>query len=123
MKTTLYIFLLFFSINVFAQDPMLQKPDMSLDEKAKALTVEYNKQLGLTSDQIGLFDIKVEEFLIRREKIENTLQGKEKLRALYALQEQETVEMQNILTQPQLDVYKRVRTDIQPLDVVKMDKK
>lgn len=123
MKTTLYVFLLFFTTHLFAQDPMLQKPDMSLDEKAKALTVEYNKHLGLNGEQIGLFDIKVEEFLIRREKIENTLQGKEKLRALYALQEQETVEMQNILTQPQLDVYKKVRTDIQPLDVVKVDKK
>ncbi|WP_104733796.1 hypothetical protein [Hanstruepera ponticola] len=123
MKTTLYIFLLFFSISTFAQDPMLQKPDISLDEKAKALTVEYNKQLGLTSDQIGLFDIKVEEFLIRREKIENTLQGKEKLRALYALQEQETIEMQNILTQPQMDVYKKVRPEIQPLEVVKKEKK
>lgn len=123
MKTTLYIILLFFSISTFAQDPMLQKPDISLDEKAKALTVEYNKQLGLTSDQIGLFDIKVEEFLIRREKIENTLQGKEKLRALYALQEQETIEMQNILTQPQMDVYKKVRPEIQPLEVVKKEKK
>ena len=123
MKFTLYIYLLFFSINILAQDPMLQKPDVSLDAKAKDLTVQYNKHLGLTIDQIGLFDIKVEEFLIRREKIENTFEGREKLELLYTLQLQETIEMQNILTQLQMDVYKRVRPEIQPLEVVKTDKK
>ncbi|PNQ73093.1 hypothetical protein C1T31_08875 [Hanstruepera neustonica] len=105
------------------QDPMLQKPDLALDEQAKTLTKEYDAQLGLTSDQLVPFEIKVEEFLIRKEKIENRLEGREKLEALAVLREQEYVEMQNILTQPQLNVYKRIRPSIQPLDVVEKPKK
>ena len=118
MKTILYTLIFLFSINAMAQDPMLQNPDRFLDEKAKAFTVAYNKHLALTSDQLALFDIKIEEFLIRREKIEKTLKGEEKLKALYALQKQETLEMQDILTRPQLPVYKKVKPEIQPLEVV-----
>lgn len=118
MKAITYLLVLLFSTSLLAQDPMLQKPNESLDEMAKELTFEYNKHLGLNGEQIGLFEIKVEEFLIRRHKIEKQLDGREKLRALYTLQEQETKEMANVLTRPQMDVYIKVKPDIQPLELV-----
>ena len=43
-----------------------------------------------------LFPQKVEEFLRRRYKIENEISGKEKLKFLYQLQQEETTEMNDI---------------------------
>lgn len=118
MKTFFQMLVLFISFSAFSQDPYLQKPDPEATKEAKKLTDRYNLELALTGEQQLLFQQKVAEFLIRREKVEENLNGKEKLDFLFQLQEQETAEMADILTRPQLQVYKQVRTDIQPLEVV-----
>ena len=61
---------------------------------------------------------KIEEFKIKREKIEKQYKGKEKLDMLYKLQAQETGEMRNILTQPQFRLYEEIKPKYQPLEVV-----
>ena len=123
MKRLLYITLFLVTTVAFAQDPYLQKSDEELEKIARDLTFEYNKQLALDSKQVPLFEKKVEEFLIREENIRRTLKGKPMLDAMVKLRLQETGEMANILTQPQLDLYKRVKAELQPLDVVDVEKK
>ncbi len=107
-----------FSSVLSAQDVYTQKNTEIHDAEAERITKEYNKQLALDGDQFVLFEKKVEEFLIKRAKIENRYTSKEKLDMLFRMQARETVEMKNILTRPQLEVYRRIKSDIQPIAVV-----
>ncbi|MFC5195112.1 hypothetical protein ACFPH8_07190 [Bizionia hallyeonensis] len=123
MKTLTALLTFFISINLWAQDPLLQKINPALDKQAKELTQTYSKELALNGEQIGMFENKVEEFLIRKEKIEREFEGREKLNMLYTLQTREIAEMDNILTRPQLELYKKIRPTIQPLEQLEEDKK
>ncbi|MCX7549679.1 hypothetical protein [Xanthomarina sp. F2636L] len=118
MKRWILFIILIISTKLFAQDPMIQSPDRSLNDEVVALTKAYNMELALSSEQIGLFEIKLEEFLIRRQKIEARLEGVEKLETLYKMQAHETSEMQDILTSYQFEVYKKIKPRIQPIDKV-----
>ncbi len=118
MKNIIFIIALIFSTTLFAQDPLLQKDAPQLQKQAFDITEKYNAQLALDGKQVILFEKKVEEFLIRREKIENVLKGREKLNALFNLQTQETLEMNDILTRPQLNLYKQIKPQIQPVATV-----
>lgn len=125
MRTILFIFSLFLTFNLSAQDPILQKDNEVLEAIATKITKTYDDQLGLDGKQFILFEKKVEEYLIREEKIHSKFKGEEKLDMLYKLREAETMEMRNVLTQPQFDLYKRIKPQIQPLakiDVEKDDK-
>ena len=42
---------------------------------------------------------------------------------LYKLRKAETMEMRNVLTKPQFDLYKRIKPQIQPLAQVSVDDK
>jgi len=123
MKTLTALLTFFISINLWAQDPLLQKNNPALDKQAKELTQTYSKELALNGEQIGMFENKVEEFLIRKEKIEREFEGREKLNMLYTLKTREIAEMDNILTRPQLELYKKIRPTIQPLEQLEEDKK
>lgn len=122
MKTLTALLTFFISINLWAQDPLLQKNNPALDKQAKELTQTYSKELALNGEQIGMFENKVEEFLIRKEKIEREFEGREKLNMLYTLKTREIAEMDNILTRPQLELYKKIRPTIQPLEQLEEDK-
>lgn len=115
MKKLLLILSILISSIGFAQDPILQKDNPNLQKEAFAITRAYNKELALDGKQIILFEKKVEEFLIRREEIKQRYSGKRQLDALVNLQAQESLEMRNILTQPQMDIYKKIKRSIQPL--------
>lgn len=121
MKTLLYILAFAFTIHLSAQDPMLQKPDESLDAIATSITKKYDDQLGLDGEQFIPFQKVVEEYLIREENIHQKFEGEDKLDMIYQLREAETMEMRNILTQPQFNLYKRIKPQIQPLAVVDTD--
>jgi hypothetical protein len=97
----------------------IQKPK----KKAIQLTNEYNKDLALSGEQQVLFQKKVEEFLIRRRKIEKEFTGKEKLEMLTEMQQRETEEMHDILTEPQMVYYKKAKPKLQPLDTVNKTEK
>lgn len=120
MRTLITILFLLFSIVGFSQDPIMQNNDESLESIATNITDKYDDQLAFDAKQFMLFQKKVEEFLIREEKIHNNFKGEEKLNQLYKLRKAETLEMRNILTQPQFNLYKRLKTQIQPLAVVEL---
>ncbi|MEO8933087.1 MAG: hypothetical protein ABI295_02175 [Xanthomarina sp.] len=122
MKYWILFIVIMVSGTLMAQDPMLQEGDRSLKDEVSTLTNAYNKALGLDGDQLVLFELKIEEFLIRREEIEAELSGIEKLETLYEMQAQETLEMQDILTHYQYQVYKQVKPDIQPIEIVSIPK-
>lgn len=123
MKSYIIAILLCSSIHVFSQDVFFQESTPEVKERAIKFTDEYNKELALDGDQILLFQQKVEEFLIRRDKIDKEFSGKARLYMLVKLQDQENAEMHNVLTRPQLEVYKKIHPLIQPIGRVKEEKK
>lgn len=122
MKTLLSIIFITIYTLGFSQDPIIQNNSESLEAVAASITDNYNDKLALDAKQFVLFKKKVEEFLIREEKIHNTYKGEEKLNMLYKLRKAETLEMRNILTKPQFNLYKRLKTQIQPLAVIETEK-
>lgn len=118
MKKLIFILLLLISFTAFSQDPVFQNSNETAEQEAIEITNSYDLKLALTEKQELLFQRKVEEFLIRKYKIESAYKGKQKLDLLFSLQQEETAEMNDILTRPQMDVYKQVRPTIQPLDTV-----
>ncbi|WP_369994588.1 hypothetical protein [Winogradskyella sp.] len=121
MKTLIFILAVAFTLQLSAQDPIMQKDSESLETIATTITKEYDDQLGLDGKQFTLFQKKVEEFLIREEKLHQSYVGKEKLDMIYKLRKAETMEMRNILTQPQFDLYRRIKSQIQPIAITDVD--
>ncbi|WP_157417834.1 hypothetical protein [Aequorivita capsosiphonis] len=121
MKNIFGLLLLFMSFSAFSQDPFLQESNATAKKQAIEITNRYIPELGMTGEQQLLFQQKVEEFLIRRYKIEAEFSGKEKLNLLYQLQQEETADMQDILTRPQLKIYKQVKPEIQPLEKIQQE--
>jgi hypothetical protein len=115
MRLVVLLITLLFTYNLSAQDPLLQKDNEALEAVAIKITKTYDDQLGLDSKQYVLFEKKVEEYLIREETIHNNFKGEEKLDKLYKLRKAESMEMRNVLTQPQYDLYLRIKPQIQPL--------
>ncbi|HBC03077.1 MAG: hypothetical protein CL528_04470 [Aequorivita sp.] len=118
MKKIVSILILLLSISAFSQDPVFQKSYANAEEEAIKITNSYDLELSLTEKQELIFQQKVEEFLIRKSKIEDGFSGKKKLDLLYQMQQEETAEMNDILTRPQLVVYKKIKPSIQPLETV-----
>lgn len=118
MKNIIFTLLFLINISAFSQDPFLQNSNPQAEEEAVKITNLYIPELALSGNQQLLFQQKIEEFLIRRYKIEAEFEGKEKLNMLYQLQQEETNEMKDIITRPQLEVYKKVKPKIQPLETV-----
>ncbi len=121
MKKILTLLVFFLVYGAYAQDPYLQKSDPEAKQKAIEITNQYIPELSMTGEQQLLFQQKVEEFLIKRKKIEAEFNGREKLDMLYQLQQEETAEMNDILTQPQLRLYKELKPTIQPLETIKKE--
>lgn len=121
MKKIIYMVLFSLTTLGYSQDIYTQNNTDVFDKEAQRITNAYNKQLALDADQFLLFEQKVEEFLITRSKIESNYKGKEKLIKLFNMQQKETAEMGDILTRPQLELYKQIKSEIQPLDVVESD--
>lgn len=118
MKKFIIISLLLFTVKGLAQDTFFQEANERAKNEAYNITNEYNRHLSLTGEEQVLFQKKVEEFLIRRYKIEKDFTGKEKLDLLLKMQIEETAEMNDILTRPQLELYKKIKPQIQPLETV-----
>lgn len=114
-----FFFLLGFSGFLVAQDPYLQEGEKELEKVATDLMRRYQQELGMTVEQAILFRDKVEEFEIRRDEVKTrNLPVKEALRLLGAISRQETAEMANILTRPQLRVYRKLKSSLQPVELV-----
>ena len=95
MKYLVSLILCLLALQINAQDPYLQNDHEALEDIAKKITMRYNKELALNGKQPLLFQLRVTE----------------------------TGEMANILTRQQLNLYKRIKPSIQPLQVVKAKSK
>ncbi|AYN68119.1 hypothetical protein D1013_12425 [Euzebyella marina] len=101
------------------QDTYFQEGSKSSETWAKSLTRAYQPELVLGSDQVLLFQKKLEEFLIRENKIQKAeMSPEDKMFLLSQLADQQRAEMSNILTRPQLRRYEKVKDQIQPVSVV-----
>ncbi|WP_378175437.1 hypothetical protein [Aquimarina sp. SS2-1] len=120
MKHIVNMLIFFLSTIAFAQNPMTQNmEDPQLEKQAKELAQKYDDQLGLTEKQILLFENKIEEHLINSKKIRNSnLETKEKIAQLKINYAQESRDMGDILTKPQLDLYKKIKPKLQPINPV-----
>ena len=118
MKTLLTFTLLVFTSIGFAQYPKMKATSDRIKTKAHELTTAYSKQLVLTGEQIPLFEETVEDYLVKAEEISETMDGKAELDALLELSVNETLRMNDILTQPQYRLYKKIKLILQPLKIV-----
>ncbi|TDU40065.1 hypothetical protein BXY82_2105 [Gelidibacter sediminis] len=119
MKNVITVLILLFSSSICAQIPDgVDSP--SIKHEADRITNAYDKHLGLTGIQFPLFKNKVADYLKLAQKIKNNNEGREELDALLELQANETLAMSDILTQAQHRVYKRLKSTIQPLKVIKV---
>jgi len=114
-----FFFLALSWVTVGAQDTFFQEGNEISEAKAKELTETYQPDLVMDRQQTLLFEKKIEEFLIREMRIQRTdISLEDKLFLLNQLREQQTAELANILTRPQLRRYMKVNNRIQPVAVV-----
>ncbi|QJP35117.1 hypothetical protein F0365_12325 [Nonlabens sp. Ci31] len=107
------------SATVNAQQYLPNDPTPAQEEKAKEIVVQFDSVLSLTTKQELLFDIKQTEFIVSQELLINSNTPKEELnRMLLALYLDQAMEMKDILTQPQYDLYAKVRSTYDPLLVI-----
>lgn len=114
----LLITILMAPIIVMAQDTFFQNSNENVRSEAIRITTEYNRELAFSGEQELLFRQKVEEFLIRKNEIEKSFRGQKKIDLLSALQREETREMNDILTRLQMEFYRKVKPQIQPVKTV-----
>ena len=114
----LLITILMAPIIVMAQDTFFQNSNENVRSEAIRITTEYNRELAFSGEQELLFRQKVEEFLIRKNEIEKAFSGQKKIDLLSALQREETREMNDILTRVQMEFYRKVKPQIQPVKTV-----
>lgn len=117
MKIIITALVLFFTVQIQAQVPSQPVPPV-IEKEADRLLGIYNEQLVLTDVQIPLFKNKIEDYLILAENIKSEMEGRDELNALLNLQTKETLQMKNILTQNQLEIYEQMKPRVQPLKVV-----
>ncbi len=114
----LLITILMAPIIVMAQDTFFQNSNENVRSEAIRITTEYNRELAFSGEQELLFRQKVAEFLIRKNEIEKAFSGQKKIDLLSALQREETREMNDILTRLQMEFYRKVKPQIQPVKTV-----
>jgi hypothetical protein len=107
--------MLLVSMSCFTQET---KATLSIDEQADRLANLYDNQLALTAKQFLLFKNELKSTLEKRRLIEQRFSGKEKLDQLVTMQAYETAAMGDILTRIQFRRYKKIKPNLQPLDVV-----
>lgn len=115
MKKLLMLCMLIVSYGSFAQD---YGSAMTIDEEADSLANVYDNQLALTAKQFLLFKNELKSTLEKRKLIEQRYSGKEKLDQLVTLQAYETAAMGDILTRIQFRRYKRIKPQLQPLEII-----
>ncbi|QCW99960.1 hypothetical protein FGM00_07550 [Aggregatimonas sangjinii] len=119
MKYIFWIAIALCSFQAMGQDPYLQNSTQESEYISEEITKQYRGKMGMPVDQTTRFMNKIEEFVLRKQKIDAMdVPVSEKLDLLQQLSDQETAEMANILTRRQLRKYRRLKKKIQPVQVV-----
>jgi len=122
MKKLIKTILLLFTTIIFSQNyPDTTISNESIREDAKKITKAYDAQLGLDGTQLPIFEDKVEDYLIKANQVKKDFEGMAELDALTKLMVKESLEMKDLLTRIQYQVYKKIRQDIQPLKALQSD--
>jgi len=123
MKSLLLYLISGISMISFSQGyPPIEDGGESIESVADNITDQYDEELSMTYKEKQLFKTTVEDFLILRQGILDTKEGKAQLNALKNLQAEETLRVKNILRQPQIDLYLKLKPKIQPLKIVDIEK-
>ncbi len=120
MKINVTILMMFCITLATAQNPYTQKSNnLKIKQRAKQLSKQYDRELGMTEDQLLRFEIKVEEHLINETKIRKSNQAVEnKILALKNNLNKETLSMGDILTRTQYQRYKEIKSRYQSIDSI-----
>ncbi|PNQ73091.1 hypothetical protein C1T31_08865 [Hanstruepera neustonica] len=91
--------------------------EVPITNEAKDLAQAYNSALALSDDQYFVFEMKIQDFLNRRNYMQETMNGRALLEALYEVRNQEIMEMQQFLNVNQLDAYVKLKQRLQPIRI------
>ena len=121
MKRLILIMTVLFGTAAMAQNYIAPEPNERQEQEAKVLASKLDDQLSLTEKQLLAVELLNGEFIARRDEIIgrqdiSTLEKNELLEAIYVEQEKE---MADIVTRVQLDLYEKIRGELQPLIVIK----
>ncbi|MEA1785405.1 hypothetical protein U1E44_04815 [Arenibacter sp. GZD96] len=106
----------------FGQDPYVQKSNQFIRAEAVRITAQYQPRLVMGVDQALAFQEKVAEYLIRQKAVLDTdFSPRKKRYYLERLSAQETSEMADILERFRLEEYIRIKSDIQPLPLLRSE--
>lgn len=118
MKYLAILIILLTTTATYAQYPDTTYANRQERKIAWDITNAYNKELGLDGDQLPIFHQKIQDYLVRSNEIKAAYQGKAELDALTKLRVDQALDMKNLLTRQQYDVYKRISQNIQPVKQV-----
>jgi uncharacterized protein with gpF-like domain len=114
-----FIAIILFSVPAAAQQYIADEATPAQEEKAKEIVEQFDDVLSLTAKQELLFNSKQTEFIVAQERLINSNRPKEELNTLLlALYLEQAQEMKEVLTQPQFDLYAKVRSTYDPLFVI-----
>ncbi|WP_123912648.1 hypothetical protein [Hanstruepera neustonica] len=119
MKTILITLITILSFQSFGQERsfMFIPMEVPITNEAKDLAQAYNSALALSDDQYFVFEMKIQDFLNRRNYMQETMNGRALLEALYEVRNQEIMEMQQFLNVNQLDAYVKLKQRLQPIRI------
>jgi hypothetical protein len=113
-----FIAIILFSVPSDAQQ-YSQEATPAQEEKAKEIVEQFDDVLSLTAKQELLFNSKQTKFIVAQELLINSNRPRKELnRLLLALYLEQAQEMKEVLTQPQFDLYAKVRSTYDPLFVI-----
>ncbi|WP_104733794.1 hypothetical protein [Hanstruepera ponticola] len=119
MKTVFITLITILSFQSFGQERgfMFIPMEVPITHEAKNLAQAYNSELALSVDQYLIFEMKIQNFLNRRNYTQETMNGRTLLEALYEIRNQEIMEMQQFLNVNQLDSYVKLKQRLQPIRI------
>lgn len=118
MKAIVTGILILFSTTLFAQFAEATVTDPQIKLRAEKITKLYSEHLALNGLQIPLFKNKIAHYLVLEEDIKSKKEGRAQLDALVEMRAQESLSMNDILTQQQYRLYKKINFEVQPLKVI-----
>ncbi|AZQ44249.1 hypothetical protein [Nonlabens ponticola] len=120
MKKILMIIAFMGSLSLGAQEYIAPSADDDVSKMAKEMAFDFDKKLSLTEKQLLMVEKLNEEFLQRQGLIfdNEELTIAEKNYRMKEMYEEQSREMADILTRPQLARYRKIRGEIQPLVII-----
>lgn len=120
MKSLIFLTLMICTLSIYGQNPITQNnTNPELERIAEDLARKYDKELAMQEKQLVLFENKLVEYMIEEQKVRTSnLDTKEKVNILKYNYKAETLDMADILTRTQLDLYKKIKPELQPVEPV-----